>query len=452
MAAVAETSSAKRLGSDDFPIIEVSNPRETLTRVAARFWGEPTKGLFSFGVTGTNGKTTVSWIVAEALARLTGGCAHIGTLGYRCVQIENGKRDVETRDSRHTTPEAPDIHSYLSECAVRGVRAASLEASSHGVVQKRTSDINWDCVLFTNLTHDHLDFHGTLEEYKEAKFRLFSDELAKSSKERKIAIVNGDDPVGLEYLARLKKDFKDIEPHSFCRNNSGDASALLQAFHCANHGTELTARILGETVTIRTRLIGDYNVSNTLCSALALAASGFKLSEIAQVLSEVDPVPGRLELVAPAEVSVYVDYAHTPDALVRAQSSVREITKGRLITVFGCGGDRDRKKRPEMGRVVAESSEFCVVTSDNPRTEAPEAIINDVLPGIRARFGTDQSRYAVVVDRRQAIRQAIEMAKPGDTVLIAGKGHEGYQEINGVRYPFSDREESERALVSAHRV
>jgi UDP-N-acetylmuramoyl-L-alanyl-D-glutamate--2,6-diaminopimelate ligase len=209
---------------------------------------------------------------------------------------------------------------------------------------------------------------------------------------------------------------------------------------CLPHGSELDVRILGDEFTLFTRLIGEYNAANVLAAVCCLVAHGHAAQDVVEALREIETVPGRLELVAAAPVSVYVDYAHTPDALLRAQSSLRELIGGRLITVFGCGGDRDRAKRSPMGKIAGELSDYTVLTSDNPRSEAPEKIIEEILPGLRAAKGEERDTFRVIVDRREAIQHAISLARDGDAVLIAGKGHEDYQEIQGIRHPFSDRE------------
>lgn len=426
-----------------FPAIAllfVNDIRGALSTIAARFYGEPAAKMLTIGVTGTNGKTSVSWILAEALARLGRPSAYIGTLGVR--QLGPDGELIAGEETVNTTPDPSVIHSMLAECYARGARSAVIEATSGGLVQRRTAAVPWDGALFTNLTRDHLDIHGTMEEYGAAKRLLFFDELRRSSKPQRVAVVNIDDPFGAELARDLVAEVPAIRVITYSTAGEGAAAdATVVRSGGSLSRTSLDCIILGEPLRLESSLIGLFNVANLVGAATMLRALGFPASEVERAIAQVPQVPGRLELVSDGAVHVVVDYAHTPDALVKAQRSLRELGSKRLITVFGCGGDRDRGKRPLMARAVEEHADVAVVTSDNPRTEDPQQILSDIAVG----FGAGQpagSRCEVRlnVDRRSAIGEAIACAQSGDIVLIAGKGHEDYQEIQGVKHPFSDQE------------
>ena len=410
---------------------------------AAHFYGDPTAQLLSIGVTGTNGKTSVTWILSEALARLGSPSIHVGTLGMRQVSTA-GESAIGWRETPNTSPDPILFQSFIAEGLARGARAAVSEVTSQGLLQGRTAGVAWDAAVFTNLTRDHLDLHGSMEVYAEAKARLFFDELSASAKRRRIAVVNCADPFGAAIIERLRRERTEIETFAFSPHTQpefrGTVDAVLVRAECSLTGTEIEFSLRGTTVRLRSQLIGAFNVENLMAAATTLLGVGYSAREVAEAIGDVPQVPGRLELAKAAAVSVVVDYAHTPDALMKAQRSLREIGSGRLITVFGCGGDRDRGKRPLMGAAVAELSDVAVVTSDNPRSEDPQAILEDVLPGISIDSGNDWRcrRVYALPDRRAAVREAILLAAPGDTVLVAGKGHEDYQEVKGIKHPFSD--------------
>ena len=291
----------------------------------------------------------------------------------------------------------------------------------------------WDGAVFTNLSRDHLDLHGTMEEYAAVKFRLFSEQLQSSSKEEKIAVINIEDATGREYYKALK-ELPGITCVSY--SASGKADFSLARADYSLFGTELLIAHKGEEFELSTRLIGGYNASNTLAAFAYFLSSGVSATELNETFQTVQTVPGRLERVSEQPPHVFVDYAHTPEALLSVQSSLRPLVKGKLITVFGCGGDRDSGKRPEMAAAVESLSDLAIATSDNPRTEDPEHILNQVCAGFR---GTKDS-YFRIENRSEAIRKAIYLAAADDAVLIAGKGHEPYQDIAGVKHPFDDRE------------
>lgn len=422
----------------DQAILFVPDTVQALSKIAHRGYADPSNNLKSIGVTGTNGKTTVSWAIAEALTLLGDKCAHVGTLGFRCSSSDTWEPAVTT------TPGLLDLLSFLARCRNTGASAASVEVSSHGVVQRRTLGVNWDVGVFTNITRDHLDFHQTFADYQSAKLAFFTEGLVESKKESKLAVVNVDDPFGQRIIDELGK-YSNIQIASF--STKSKALSHLVSAKGDSKNTVISARVFGEEFTFQTKLVGGYNVENLLAVLPVLKFFGYGKSQIEEVMPHVPCVPGRLELVENLRVPIFVDYAHTPDGLVSVQRSLRPLTKGRLITVFGCGGDRDPGKRPLMGEAVAQLSDLAIVTSDNPRSEDPELIIKQIVPGFEsAKVKERQCRWETVVDRAQAIREAIRKSEPGDVVLIAGKGHETYQEIKGVRYPFSDREQCVKAL------
>ena len=437
-----------------FPKIAVSDAREALARIANAFYGKPFDRTLNIGVTGTNGKTSTTWIIAEALGRLNFTTAHLGTLGKRI--IFHGSEELFPSD--HTTPDALETYSFQQQAIGKGVSAAVLEVSSHALSQHRTTGIPWDAAVFTNLTRDHLDYYGTIESYGLAKEQLFTRDLKGSSRKDRVAIINIDDSFGENLYRKLVSErglsgvfsYSRANPTADCyvRGHSGD---LFQT------KIEVSLKVHGkiEEISFCTKLIGDYNVTNICGALLTLSAlipsltvggNDVKLSDILSTLAEIPVVPGRLELVANTKPGIFIDYAHTPDALTRAQASLRELTKGRLITVFGCGGDRDKGKRPMMAKAVSEGSDIGIVTSDNPRGERPESIIEDITKGFAPAGSSNGFQSLVIVDREEAIRHAVGIAQKEDAILIAGKGHEDYQEIGGIKHSFLDREVCERVL------
>ncbi len=426
------------------PVLVVDDAREALALGVSRFLGEPSRQTVCAGVTGTNGKTSVAWMLARLLQRLDGPTMLCGTLGAAVL----GEDDTQPalRDVGNTTPGSEDVHELIRGAVSRHAAAAVFEVTSIGLVQHRTTGVHWDVAVFTNLTHDHLDVHATMEAYGDAKARLFVSELVRSEKARRSAVLNVDDPFGLE-LGRRLADSSEVDIVTYSMSDR-DADIVPVRWQPSFSGTDLAVSIRGKEFRMRSQCIGRYNVSNTLAVIGAASALGRDPAQIAEGLASVPPVPGRLEVIPVGEVRCVVDYAHTPDGLIQAQRSLREVCEGRLITVFGCGGDRDRGKRPLMGAAVASLADAAVVTSDNPRSEDPERIIGDIVPGLS---GTEVPRafeWSSEPDRAAAIRRALELARPGDTVLIAGKGHEDYQEVAGERRPFSDQEEC-RKLAAA---
>lgn len=406
----------------DLPVLLVPKARIALAQLACRIFHEPSRQLSVFGVTGTNGKTTTAALITAAL-RAAGN--RVGLLST--VQIEIANRIIP---AVRTTPDAPTLQRLLAEMVAHQCQSAVLEISSHALDQHRADGTRLDCALFTNLTRDHLDYHGSMEAYFAAKRRLF-DLLAANPKG--IAVVNQDDPWGRRLLGELQT--RSIETRRF-GIEAGDART--ENLRLDRDGAHFDMVLPGGRLPMRSRLPGRYNVANLLGAALAAQAGGAPLETIGAALRAFKPRWGRLERIdsgrtdAPA---VFVDYAHTDDALANVLQTVREITRGRLILVFGCGGDRDPGKRPAMSRVAARWADCLIITSDNPRSEDPLSIIDAMLPGLQP-----DSDYRICVDRRKAIETALECAENGDSVVIAGKGHETYQELAHTVVPFDDRE------------
>ncbi|MCC6952892.1 MAG: UDP-N-acetylmuramoyl-L-alanyl-D-glutamate--2,6-diaminopimelate ligase [Deltaproteobacteria bacterium] len=416
--------------TDGVPSIRVVNARAALRDASAAFYGTPSSASWNCAVTGTNGKSSVSWLIAQATALLGSRAAYVGTLGM--FLFDHKLESVLSEENGQTTPSELQLQRFLVRSQRLGMSALACELTSHALAQERVTGIEWDCGVFTNLTRDHLDYHGTMEEYGDAKRRLFRTLLPMSSRRSRSAIINTDDPFGEVIREDSRTSGLEVLTTS---TRGGRADVELVDAIASPLSTRLTLRVRGDTLSVHTQLIGDYNRENVLLAIGAMLAKGATLADIASIVPELQPVPGRLERVTGAGRSVFVDYAHTPDALVKAQQSLRSLSQGRLITVFGCGGDRDRGKRPLMGSAVAAHADLAVVTSDNPRSEDPMSIIHDVLPGL-----APDTAFHVEPDRRAAIEYALRIAAEGDLILIAGKGHEPYQEVNGTRLPFSDRE------------
>ena len=456
-AVVQAGPAADELLAAGLPVIVVPDSRIALARAANRFWGHPSSDLKMFGVTGTNGKTSVTWIIANLLSALGVPSGIVGTLGTTQAQSGVANRgegregqNPQFTETANTSPDPLVVQPFLAHAVAAGSLAAAVEVTSQGVAQARTTGVHWNCAAFTNLTRDHLDLHGTFDAYGALKARLFNEQLAESSKPDKTAIINLDDEFGERLYHRLSTDFPQFKTLGYSANGIHCDYFVVRS-HCSLDGTVLHADFGGREIELRSRLLGRYNVANILTAVAAIHSQGYDLDRIAAVLPDILPVPGRLEPVGDGSpdggpIKVFVDYAHTPDALVNVQHSLRELTPGRLITVFGCGGDRDRGKRPLMAKVVSEWADVAVVTSDNPRTEDPAAIIADILPGL-ADVQKPNFIWKSEVSRDKAINQAIALAQPGDVVLVAGKGHEDYQEICGVKHRFLDTEVCRDALL-----
>ena len=423
--------------------ISVNDCRDALAALSNTFYGEPSKQIRVIGITGTNGKTTTSYLIKSVLEKWAKGVGLIGTISYMIKD--------ECFEAPHTTPEASDFQGLLREMADKGCDYAVAEVSSHALAQRRTDYTQFQVAVFTNLTGDHLDFHGTMESYFRSKLRLFMELLIDGG----TAVINFDDPYGKrlsELLSETRPSIRQITFSLVEQNADVLASGIVSGFRGTSFiisskngldGTKLLSPMVGRT--------GIYNVLSAVCAALPL---GVPAEAITQGIAAVDMVKGRFERVDLGQSFLaIIDYAHTHDALERlletlrqlldvcwASGKVMNLAQGKIITVFGCGGNRDKSKRPKMGRIAAKMSDFVIVTSDNPRNEDPAAIIKDIEAGI------EKDNYIVILDRRTAIRMAALLASPGDIVIIAGKGHEDYQEIEGVRHSFSDRSALEDAI------
>jgi UDP-N-acetylmuramoyl-L-alanyl-D-glutamate--2,6-diaminopimelate ligase len=416
--------------------VHVPNARHALGTLSSRIFGDPSRKMRMIGVTGTNGKTTTAHLVEAILAEAGKNPAFIGTVGYRWNGV--------TRDAPHTTPEAPDLHAMLGTMVGEKVTDVVMECSSHGLELGRLGGVALDVAIFTNLTQDHLDFHGTMENYREAKWRLFSDLLEGSRKKNRFAVLNIDDPTGVEFRKRAT-----LPVITYSADRLSDATVRPIESSIAADGIRGRFRVADDEVTIRSPLAGAFNLSNLLAALAASRALGVPHETAAAALSRFTAVPGRLERIPNGKgIHVFVDYAHTDDALSNVLKAVVPLRSGRLIVVFGCGGDRDRGKRPKMAAAAAALADLVIVTSDNPRSEEPEKIITEIVAGLptsirkvtpRELGAFSRGEACSMPERRAAIERALSVASPGDVVLIAGKGHETYQEIRGVRHPFDDR-------------
>ena len=406
----------------------VENTRTALADLAATFYGLPARRLKLAAVTGTNGKTTTTFLIKHICEKAGLRCGLIGTVRY-----EIGERVLP---AARTTPESLDLQELLAQIANAGCRAAAMEVSSHALTQERVRGLEWDVAVFTNLTQDHLDYHGTMENYFESKAKLFA-QLAQQQKKRKpIAVVNMDDHYGEQLLDKIDTKISVI---TFGMGVRADFRASNYRMEFGGTSYQLDAR--GKSYLVRLPLIGRFNVANSMAALAAANALGLNLREAVLSLGKSPQVPGRLEMVpAKRQFQVFVDYAHTPDALLNVLKTLRQLEPGRLIVVFGCGGDRDRQKRPLMGRIADQNADYSIITSDNPRKEDPNAIISEIEKG----FGSDC--YEKVTGRAEAIVRAIAVAQPRDIILIAGKGHETYQEFADHTVPFDDIQVARRAI------
>jgi UDP-N-acetylmuramoyl-L-alanyl-D-glutamate--2,6-diaminopimelate ligase len=406
----------------------VEDTRSALTGLAATFYRRPADRLKIAGVTGTNGKTTTTFLIKHICEKAGLRCGLIGTVRY-----EIGERVLP---ATRTTPESLDLQELLGQTANAGCRAAAMEVSSHALAQNRTGEIEWDAAVFTNLTQDHLDFHRTMENYFEAKAKLFTQLASQQRKRKPIAIVNIDDRYGKQLLDRIGRSVSVV---TFGMGVQADFRASNYRLEFGGTSYQLDAR--GKSYLVRVPLIGRFNVANSMAALAAANALGVNLRDAVLSLAKSPQVPGRLEIVpAKRQFQVYVDYAHTPDALLNVIKTLRELEPRRLIVVFGCGGDRDRQKRPLMAEVVDKNADYAIATSDNPRKENPDAIIAEIEKGFRS------DRYEKISDRAKAIARAVELAQPRDIILIAGKGHEAYQEFADHTIPFDDIHVACRAI------
>jgi UDP-N-acetylmuramoyl-L-alanyl-D-glutamate--2,6-diaminopimelate ligase len=397
----------------------VPNARIALAQLSLNYYDNPSKQLRMVGVTGTNGKTTVTHLLRQLLERSGSKTGLIGTIEYVI-----GDRHMP---ATHTTPESLELQALLAEMRDSGCSSAVMEVSSHALDQRRVYGIEYHTSVFTNLTQDHLDYHGSMESYYRAKKLLFEGGTSTWS------VINTDD----EYGTRL---YNDVKGSKISYGISTAADVRVADIKLSSRQTTFTVEYKGVRTSIETPLLGRFNVYNTLAAFAAGSTLGFSAEFMRDTLREVSAVPGRFERVlSPAGWLVIIDYAHTPDALQKVLAAIHDLNAGagssRIITVFGCGGNRDTKKRPIMARIASEMSAITIVTSDNPRHEDPQAIIDDIMKGVAG-----GSEVYTEVDRTKAITMALDMAKPGDVVLLAGKGHEDYQIIGDKKIHLSDRE------------
>lgn len=420
------------VASGSLPYVLVADSRKALGLLGSRFYGDPSNRLKMIGVTGTNGKTTTTYLCKALLEGIGQRVGLIGTVGYQIGQ--------ETVPAAHTTPGALDLQELLAKMVESGLTATVMEVSSHALALERTAGCEYDVAVFTNFTQDHLDFHHTMDEYFEAKLRLFTG-LAGGQKTGKRALVNVDDPRGTAILAACP-----VPVWSYGIQNQADLKA--ERVRLLLTGTTFTAATPIGTFTVESRLVGEHNVYNLLGAIGVALHEGATSAQVCEATAHITNVPGRFERVSSGQdFTVVVDYAHTEDALFRLLTAAQTLKTGRIITVFGCGGDRDRGKRPKMGRTAVEYSDVVVLTSDNPRTEDPMAILREVEVGVRDALERRRHvQYRVVADRREAIGAAIREAHCGDMVLIAGKGHEDYQIIGTKKFHFDDREVAREAI------
>lgn len=399
------------------PWVHVRDSRSAMAKMAATLERNPADQLLVSAVTGTNGKTTTAFLLHHLLNHAHLRCGLMGTVVY----------DVggQLKPSTHTTPESVELQGLLKSMVKNGCRAVALEASSHALEQHRMDAVKIDAAIFSNLTQDHLDYHGTMDAYFESKARLFEMASPKGK-----LIINADDVWGRRLIDKYKNSENLV---TYGLSVATNYRAVNPRYDLT--GTTFELEFKGRTLLVRIPLIGQFNVYNSLAALAAVHALGCNLRDSVAAMKNAPQVPGRMERVTPDNhgFHVFVDYAHTPDGLINALSTARALRPERIITVFGCGGDRDRMKRPLMAKAVEDHSDICILTSDNPRTEDPQKIMQD------ARAGFVKKAYALIENREEAIHTAIKGARTGDIIVIAGKGHENYQDIQGVKYPFDDR-------------
>ena len=414
-------------------IIECERPRGLMGVAAARFFGAPSRQLDLVGITGTSGKTTTTYLLRSIFEATGRRAAIIGTIG-----IFSGERKLS---SGLTTPESIDLEAALDALRREGVSAVAAEISSIGLAERRVDEISFRACVFTNLGRDHLDYHGTVENYFAAKQRLFSELLPRSAHPDAVAVVNGDDPYGEAVLAAVRGAKLSFGLGANCDVRAAEAKI-------GADGIEATLEVRGQRLKIRSPLLGEINLRNILGASAVSVALGIETDAVVEGVRRCPGAPGRLEAVpGPAGVKVLVDYAHKPDALLAVLETLRALKPRRLICVFGCGGDRDRGKRPIMGEIAGRLADLPIITSDNPRSEEPRGIMDEIEAGmattalkrIDRRQARSRTGYLTEPDRREAIALALRTAAPGDFVLIAGKGHEDYQLIGDRRIDFDDR-------------
>ncbi len=432
VAAIAWDSGTAEAPNTDIgvPMIAVPGLARRLGEIANRFYDRPSETLQVFGVTGTNGKTTVAWLAAQCAEQLGRRCGYLGTLGSGVGEIEHGEG--------MTTPGAIELHGKLAEFRDAGAVASAIEVSSHALAQNRVDGIRFDTVMFTNLSRDHLDYHGDMKRYGEAKAKLFLDCPAKAR------IVNLDTEFGTELAGRCGQNVITVSTR-FDRVANGRPYVFVRSVVARDRGSLVRVSSSWGEGEFELPLPGDFNVANAVLVLAAMLNRGVSMDDACEVLAGTSAPPGRMQRVGDdaAQPAVYIDYAHTPAALESALRALRSHCNGKLWCVFGCGGDRDAGKRPQMGRVAERRADRVVVTSDNPRNEDPQAIIEDIVAGLNK-----PDRVTVIDDRAAAIAWTISSAAADDVVLLAGKGHENYQLLGHRRIDFSDYATASAALAA----
>jgi UDP-N-acetylmuramoyl-L-alanyl-D-glutamate--2,6-diaminopimelate ligase len=428
----------KPVGGVQVPVFRVPSARKALALIAGNFYGNPARELVLLGVTGTNGKTTTAWLV-ESICQA--GMSQVGLLGTIAVRFGG-----ESRPPTHTTPDPVQLHRTFREMLDAGVDTVVMEISSHALTQDRVHGLTFRAAGFTNLSRDHLDYHKDMEAYFQAKRRLFTENLSPGG----LAVVNGDDT----YTNRIYNEMRQLKRQAWKFSRAGNGELSAANVELTTKGITGTLKTPAGDIPIKSALVGAHNLDNILLAAGIALAAGASRRDVQDGIERVTRVPGRMERVTGRGITALIDYAHTDEALAKALESARGITKGQVIVVFGCGGDRDAGKRPLMGEAAAQA-DLPIITSDNPRGEDPDEIIADVVPGLEkaglrrmspAKARTGEKGYLVEADRAAAIALALSLAKEDDTVLIAGKGHEAYQEQGGEKRPFDDLEEARKAL------
>ena len=415
--------------SENITYIEVANTMQATPLAAANYYNNPTKKIKLIGITGTNGKTTATYILDSIWKQKNLKSGIIGTIEISYNGI--------TKNATMTTPDSIELTGILSEMSENGVDTISMEVSSHALDRSRVDGCHFDVAVFTNLTQDHLDYHGNLENYFNSKKKLFTNLLSNSEKHEKVAIINSDDKYGAKLINEIK-----------CRTltyslKSKDADIYPLDYKISSSGIKAEIVTPDGNLSLNSGLIGEHNLYNILSAIGTAIELDTPIEVIQDALSGTINVPGRLEKVENSfGFDVLVDYAHTPDALENVINALKPLSKGNIITLFGCGGDRDRGKRPKMGKIAARLSDFVIITSDNPRTENPDSILDDIEEGIKA----DNTKYIKISDRKKAIEFALDRANSGDIVLLAGKGHEDYQIIGNEKINFDDRQVAKNYL------
>lgn len=405
-------------GGNDVPVIAVENLKDLVGVLADRFYGQPSKSMYTVGVTGTNGKTSCTQFIAQAIAPEM-KCGVIGTMGWGFID--------EMHESSHTTPDAITCHQWLADMKSAGAKAVAMEVSSHALDQGRVNSVHFDCAVFTNLSHEHLDYHGDMQSYGSSKARLFDWQSVTQ------CIINRDDEFGRQLISEINDNNRIVTYGLQCDQNNPDLYADNICYH--KDGITADIHMYSESAALDSKLYGRFNIHNLLATLGVCLHAGMSFTSAVQKLNNIRPISGRMQVLQHEKQPVIIiDYAHTPDALEQALTALREHQFGNIWCVFGCGGDRDKSKRPGMGHIAGALADHVVLTNDNPRHEKPEDIISEIKSGM-----TSGMNVITEPDRAKAITYAMRTASVGDVVLIAGKGHERWQQIGDEKLPFSDQ-------------